>query len=51
MRSEALRIFDIATFSIARVIFCVFFTLLILVRISLAPGTGVLGYPLRSPTA
>ena len=38
MRSCALRILLAATISIARVIFCVFCTLLILVRISLAPA-------------
>jgi hypothetical protein len=40
MRSWALRILDAATISMARVIFCVFFTLLILLRISLLPAIG-----------
>ena len=36
----ALRILEAATISMARVIFCVFFTLLILLRISLLPAIG-----------
>jgi hypothetical protein len=38
MRSCALRIFDAATISIALVIFRVFWTLRIFMRISLVPG-------------